>query len=73
MIIWTPADSGRGGGVRMAQTAHFSESTVRSPVLAKTGSADVMVIDGPRSPCQPRAIADEEWCSLGESSLPAGA
>ncbi len=70
MIIWTPADSGRGGGARMAQTTQFSESPVRSPVTTKTSSADVMVIDSPRNPCEPRAIADEDWCSLGESALP---
>jgi hypothetical protein len=73
MIIWTPADSGRGGGARVAQATHFSESTVRGPVVTKASSADVMVIAPTRNPCEPRAVADEDWCNLGESSLPAGA
>ena len=71
MIIWTPADSGRGGGARMAQATHFSESPVSNPVTTTPSSADVMTIDSPSNPCEPRAVADEDWCNLGESNLPA--
>lgn len=68
MIIWTPADNGRGGGDARLIRADFLESPVPSERPAKAPSPDVVFIAVEDTPCRPRAVADEEWCGLDQAA-----
>ena len=69
MVIWTPADNGRGGGKERMIGGDFIESPVREEQPAKEPSPDLVFIEVEDTPCQPRAVADEEWCERHEAAI----
>ena len=69
MIIWTPADNERGGGNARINRADFLESSVPKERPAKEPSPDLVFIAVEDTPCQPRAVADEEWCGLDQATI----
>jgi hypothetical protein len=71
MLIWTPADAGRGGAggaaVRTERTSEeFVESVERERArVARRQSPDVLFLSPPHDP--PAALlADEEWSTLDQ-------
>jgi hypothetical protein len=74
MLIWTPADAGRGGAggaaVRSERTSEeFVESAARERArVARRQSPDVLFLSPPHDP--PAPVADEEWSALDQPAPP---
>jgi hypothetical protein len=74
MLIWTPADAGRGGAggavVRKERTnEEFVESVARERArAARDVSPDVLFLSPPHDPCNAAPLADEEWSELDQAA-----